>query len=337
MAGGDRRGGHLGAVIGALVIAGALSAAAPAVAETSLGLYELSDGRTFILVSGAFDLDETFEDFADMTASAPVDFVSFDSPGGSAFAAMRLGRMIRERGLGTIQSRRFECASACAFAFAGGRSRVADAGSIGVHRSSFDEEAGLSTADAVQAIQEATSDVMLYLTEMGVDPGLMQLATQYDASDIRYLSSEEMAMFHLITHEKAGPEAAGGSEAQTVPTTEVVPETETAPKTASAPSQTANDPAHINDDQPRTANDSARSEEALPQTAGDRPGTDATEAEEGGLPEAEMAEAAEDADLPRMWRKPDGAVSGTRSRQLQTSNAGTATVIGAPTRQFRKP
>ncbi|TIQ35980.1 MAG: hypothetical protein E5X48_11180 [Mesorhizobium sp.] len=51
----------------------------------------------------------------------------------------------------------------------------------------------MSADEAVAQIQAGTAQVMSYMTEMGVDPKLMQVALSYDRSDMRYLSASEMA------------------------------------------------------------------------------------------------------------------------------------------------
>ncbi len=114
---------------------------------------------------------------------------------------MRLGRMIRFLGLNTIQIRSLECSSACALAFLGGVVRVADSGAIGVHRSSFSDTSGMTTQDAVEEIQRGTAQVMSYISEMGADPTLLQLALQYHSSDMRYLSSSEMRQYRVTNFE----------------------------------------------------------------------------------------------------------------------------------------
>ncbi|UVK53788.1 hypothetical protein DBIPINDM_000133 [Mesorhizobium sp. AR02] len=51
----------------------------------------------------------------------------------------------------------------------------------------------MSADEAVAQIQAGTAQVMAYMTEMGVDPKLMEVALSYDRSDMRYLSASEMA------------------------------------------------------------------------------------------------------------------------------------------------
>jgi hypothetical protein len=111
---------------------------------------------------------------------------------------MELGRMIRSYGLNTFQIRGAECASACALAFLGGAARAAEPGSIGVHKSSFSNTAGVDADVAVSAVQQMTAEVIAYITEMGADPGLLELAFRYDSDDIRYLSRSEMEQYRIV-------------------------------------------------------------------------------------------------------------------------------------------
>jgi hypothetical protein len=116
--------------------------------------------------------------------------------------------LIRRYGLGTIQVRSGECASACALAFLGGTRRAAMAGAIGVHRSSFKNTSGISTDEAVSSIQALTADIMMYTSEMGADPAILQLALQYDSDDMRYLSRSEMERYRVTTLSADQPEPA---------------------------------------------------------------------------------------------------------------------------------
>ena len=166
------------------------------------------DGITFLTVSGAFSSTEDLGAFfAAVDTADDLSAIVFDSPGGSIDKAMELGRLIRRLGLNTLQSRRLECASACALAFLGGVLRYAEPGSIGMHKASFIEGRPENVDDAVAAVQQSTADVIGYLTEMGVDPALLQVALSYDSNDIRYLSGSEMAKFRVTTPEENEPAA----------------------------------------------------------------------------------------------------------------------------------
>ncbi len=157
------------------------------------------DTGTFIVASGEIEFSDSLAPFESLARQGRARFVTFDSPGGSPYKAMDLGRMIRLYGLSTVQIRSSECASACALAFMGGTARLAMAGSIGVHRSSFTDPSSLTTDDAVSSVQQLTAEIIGYMNEMGVDPSLLQLALQYGSNDIRYLSSSEMQRYRVVT------------------------------------------------------------------------------------------------------------------------------------------
>ncbi|WFU49151.1 SH3 domain-containing protein [Sinorhizobium terangae] len=156
-------------------------------------------GHPFVTVTGDFAYEEDLGAFVAVVRAHKAVAVVFNSPGGNVLKAMELGRLIRSEGLPTIQSRGSECSSACALAFLGGVQRFAQPGSIGVHRSSFSDTRGISVDDAVSHIQRLTADIMAYISEMGADPALLQLALQYDSADMRYLSLSEMAQFRVTT------------------------------------------------------------------------------------------------------------------------------------------
>ncbi|QSZ59528.1 hypothetical protein BTN45_20380 [Rhizobium sp. ZX09] len=156
-------------------------------------------GKSIILVSGVFEPSENFGQFLQLAKSVgdKAAIVSFNSPGGNPSKAIELGRLIRTLGLPTFQSRGLECASACALAFMGGVVRAAETGSIGVHKSSFSDAAAISVDDAVSYIQHQTAETISYLSEMGVDPALLQLSLRYEKDDMRYLSKSEMAQYRV--------------------------------------------------------------------------------------------------------------------------------------------
>lgn len=157
------------------------------------------DSIAFLVVKGRFEASDNLAEFTKAVASVRPAAVTFDSPGGNVAKAIELGRLIRAFGISTIQTRSMDCASACSLAFLGGVTRVAEPGSIGVHKSSFSDTAGIRLEDAVSMVQQLTAEVIGYITEMGVDPGLLQLSLSYDSDDIRYLSGSEMAKFRITT------------------------------------------------------------------------------------------------------------------------------------------
>ncbi|MBY5840487.1 SH3 domain-containing protein [Rhizobium leguminosarum] len=170
-------------------------------AEARLGytVHRTGNGPAFVIVSGAFEYSDDLLAFRDVVAQDRPLVVSFDSPGGNVAKAMEFGRLVRSFGLSTLQVRAAECASACSLAFLGGIHRFAQPGSIGVHKSSFSDTEGMPVNDAVSAVQQVTAEVIGYMSEMGVDPGMLQLSLSYDSDDIRYLSGSEMTKYKVTT------------------------------------------------------------------------------------------------------------------------------------------
>lgn len=176
-------------------------------AAADLERVNTKDGTSFMVVVGELLPTEHIDQkLVDEAGKKPIAFVTFKSPGGNPGAAMQLGRAIRRLGLNTVQLKTLECASACALAFVGGTNRFAEAGAIGVHKASFSNPEAFGSGDAVSFIQKLTGDIIGYLIEMGVDPGLMQVALSYDANDMRYLSSSEMEKFRVTTNAAAPPQ-----------------------------------------------------------------------------------------------------------------------------------
>lgn len=178
-----------------------LSAVTWAHAELVYTKKTTSDGTPYLVVSGRFDASDDLRKFDVAVVQEHPTAISFDSPGGSVVKSIELGRKIRAAGLPTIQARSNDCASACSLAFLGGVKRFAEPGSIGVHKSSFSDTAGMDIHEAVSAVQQMTAEVVVYMAEMGVDAGLLQLSLSYDSDDIRYLSGSEMKKFRVTTEE----------------------------------------------------------------------------------------------------------------------------------------
>jgi hypothetical protein len=166
------------------------------------------EGAPFVLLSGEFLPSDDLQKLEAFVRTNRAVAVSFDSPGGHINKAMAVGRLIRELDLLTFQFRSQDCTSACALAFLGGVYRYAEPGSIGVHKSSFDASASTTVDEAVSAIQQSTSDVIRYISEMGADPALLALSLSYENFDVRYLSGSEMAELKVTTEQPPQQSAA---------------------------------------------------------------------------------------------------------------------------------
>lgn len=136
------------------------------------------------------------------------DVILLSSPGGDLAQGILIGEAIRARGLntavGTIDGsgriRAAYCASACVFAYAGGKVRYGVAGSgLGVHQFTSRVAANDPVADA----QRVTGLVLNYMTRMGVASTVVEAMSQ--TREIRWLGAKEAAAMQLITHPLARP------------------------------------------------------------------------------------------------------------------------------------
>lgn len=176
------------------------------------------DEISVLIVSGSFEYDDDLSLFLKAVSDHRASAIMFNSGGGNVYKAIELGKLIRALRLGTIQPRGMDCSSACSLAFLGGTIRLAEAGSIGVHKSSFNNSTNMNAHDAVASIQKATADIMGYITEMGADANLLQLALQYDSDDMRYLSLKEMKNYKVVTEQEATQPSSPPQIAATPPT-----------------------------------------------------------------------------------------------------------------------
>ena len=135
-----------------------------------------------------------------------VDTVSLDSPGGAVEEALRIGRLISERGYTTRVAAGALCASSCPLVFAGGRDRIATAASaIGVHQVYAAIGPGAlpvgarAAGEAMSDAQRTTAAITRHLTEMGVDPALWLHALETPPDRLYYLSPTELEAYRLAT------------------------------------------------------------------------------------------------------------------------------------------
>jgi hypothetical protein len=169
-------------------------------------------GMRQVFLSGPIADGDT-DRFVDFVRSNNLDaaWIEFDSPGGSLLEGMKLGRAIRERrfftSVGSINDHGGTstaiCASACAYAFAGGVSRFLypSSGRLGIHQ--FQSSHGLSESDA----QLVSGIVVSYLREMGVDTEAFSVASATNPDGVAWLTAQEAEELHLANN-GAGPTTA---------------------------------------------------------------------------------------------------------------------------------
>ncbi|WAJ27799.1 PAN domain-containing protein [Antarcticirhabdus aurantiaca] len=218
-----------------LLIAAAMMLASLPARAVTVDAMPMSDGPPVLVVQGEFVFEDDATRLVEKARETGATLVTFHSPGSNVDAAKRFGRMIRALGLSTLQIRQADCASACALAFLGGVNRFAQTGAIGVHQSSLAPTTGMSTAEAVSAIQAGTADLMGYMTEMGVDPGLLQLSLTIDSGDMRYLTAAEMRRYQVTTGEDDEAGASAWAPSRAAPLAPAAPDSGPAePPSASA-------------------------------------------------------------------------------------------------------
>lgn len=176
-----------------------LLAFAGSAAAVTIERIPMQDLPPVLVVKGEFVFSDDPLALAKEASATGAKIVTFNSGGGNIVAAMAYGRAIRALGLGTLQLRSAQCASACALAFIGGSIRQAEPGAIGVHQSSFSPDSKLDGQAAVAAIQVMTAEIMAYFIEMGVDPRLLQLSLSVPSNDMRYLTAAEMDQYKITT------------------------------------------------------------------------------------------------------------------------------------------
>lgn len=125
--------------------------------------------------------------------------VVLHSPGGSVQDALKMGRLIRERGYHTaVESGRY-CASSCPLVFAGGvERRAADRAAIGVHQVFAVTASGVGDAPGDHA-QRISAECQRHLRDMGVDLEVWLRAMETPKEQLYYFSRNELTELRLAT------------------------------------------------------------------------------------------------------------------------------------------
>jgi len=187
----------------------------------AIELNVMGDGSSSaLLVSGEFfsDDDRLFK-----KALNEGDFreIWFDSDGGSLGAGIKIGQIIRQRGLATRVPNGAECASACVYSFLGGVVRDVDAlGKVGVHMASLmfneefisrlreilimKEEIDLNTRiQLIVSLSEKNAAYSVaaqvdHIVKMGVSLRLLNPSIDTHHWDVYWLSRQELKNFNVV-------------------------------------------------------------------------------------------------------------------------------------------
>jgi len=178
---------------------------------------KMTSGAEDIYASGEI-IDVTTENFLHFIREHKVDGaqIHFNSPGGSLAEGMKLGRAIRALQFSTtvgiynpkfIEGANLDsiCASACAYAFAGGTSRFLDqyTGKLGIHQFYAPAYANVSG----EAVQQVSGLIVAYLDQMGVDPKAFTLSTLADRDGMIWLSPSDALKLHFANNGIEAPVA----------------------------------------------------------------------------------------------------------------------------------
>ncbi|MGB8899957.1 MAG: hypothetical protein WCC90_12330 [Methylocella sp.] len=190
---------------------------------------ETADGGTpgWIVADGEITADsaKSFRDFL-TTNKAHLDarsVVLLNSLGGSLLGGVTLGEVIREFGLGTRIGRSIPgpphqgnyvtetespgvCLSACAFAFLGGKSRIASDRTLGVHQHYSEDAlrepaAKQFTAGDLSAQQIIAGILAEYVVRMGVDARFLTRAAMTAPRSMYLFTTKEMEEFSITLND----------------------------------------------------------------------------------------------------------------------------------------
>lgn len=152
-----------------------------------------------IVADGLITLDsaDAFREAVAKLRVSPIA-VRLSSPGGNLVGGLQLGHALHELNATVTVAKGARCVSACVYAFLGGTvRRVAAGGRIGVHPFRPADNEPVETVSA--ALIKRTIEVLKsYVTEMGADPGLIDLAASVPPTTVRYLDAGELRRYRVV-------------------------------------------------------------------------------------------------------------------------------------------
>lgn len=142
----------------------------------------MKDTRGIIFIKGELKRDDV-DTFLAKVAPFSGGVVFMESPGGSAYAGLEIGKVIRERQLMTWVESGKTCASACAIAWLGGEPRVmGKAAVIGFH--------AISVTRRGERVESGFGNAMYgaYLAKLGLSDKAIMYLTDAAPSDMNWLT-----------------------------------------------------------------------------------------------------------------------------------------------------
>ena len=134
---------------------------------------------------------------------SPEPIFSLNSPGGDVFAAIAIGKMIRENfpdASTTWIPHQEDCVSSCVLIYASGLNRRMGAGSrLGIHRPYFSDErfTELGYESRQQVYQQTYDGLRTIMQNYNVSTELVDLMWSTPSTEVHYLSEEEIKRYRL--------------------------------------------------------------------------------------------------------------------------------------------
>jgi hypothetical protein len=175
------------------IFALAMLAKAVSAAEIKL-LPEKIQGYSPIVIKGEIFLgdDERFENIALQIDKA---IVFLESPGGSALAAIKIGKAVRLRQFTTAVPENSDCASACGIIWLGGTDRlVFPGGRVGFHVAFLDSDGKVSESGQANAVVGA------YFNQLGLTQSAIEYLTQSPPDSITWLGERESLLLGITAY-----------------------------------------------------------------------------------------------------------------------------------------
>jgi len=123
--------------------------------------------------------------------------IDIDTHGGSLYAALEMGRLLREESASISVGSHAQCSSACVFVLMGApERRVAPGARIGIHRPS------LGAGESEQTVDAMVPQLRQYADEMGVSRRIVDDMMRIPAASMHYLSEPELATYGLTAPRK---------------------------------------------------------------------------------------------------------------------------------------
>ena len=126
--------------------------------------------------------------------------IDADTPGGEVFAAMEIGRLLREERASITVRDGASCISSCVLLLMGAVERhIGDGARVGIHRPSLGASArgGPKQGGEDAIVDSMTAQLALYAQQMGVPRAIIDAMMAIPADRIRMLSASELAAYGI--------------------------------------------------------------------------------------------------------------------------------------------